>query len=463
MRRRAPSIAFLLAAAVIAGSCSVPYEGEPSYRPRALESPPVVGEAREPASTAALNLQQCIQRALDSSRGIAIADRRILMARDRLDEVTTDLYPRVFAEGRYQARTNDQGGDFMGQSFVLGDRDVGSGRVSLLVPIYTFGLVSSKQESETIQEEISALDAERAREDLTLAVSLAYYRLLEAQRIQEVVAESIGLVERQLQIARDFYEQGLVARNDVLTAEVQLADRRQQAIQAENNVQLARATINRLMSLDVGEPTRIVDVLETEPWQGSFESALQVAVEKRPDLEALRLQVDVARAEYRVTAAGDNPYVYGFGDYMYSSDSFLINDDWLQGGVVLTIPIFDGYSTPTRLRRKEKEIAQAVDVHDDRMDDIVLEVKKAHLNVRDAGARIPVAQKSIDQAQDNLRITRDQYAEGWLTSADVLREADRLSRTRVNYYRALYDYHSAFASLVHVLGDTPPPPDGAKK
>ena len=148
---------------------------------------------------------------------------------------------------------------------------------------------------------------------------------------------------------------------------------------------------------------------------------------------------------------------------MYSSDSFLINDDWLQGGVVLTIPIFDGYSTPTRLRRKEKEIAQAVDVHDDRMDDIVLEVKKAHLNVRDAGARIPVAQKSIDQAQDNLRITRDQYAEGWLTSADVLREADRLSRTRVNYYRALYDYHSAFASLVHVLGDSPPPPDGAKK
>jgi len=102
------------------------------------------------------------------------------------------------------------------------------------------------------------------------------------------VADSIGLVERQLQIAQDFYDQGLVARSDVLTAEVQLADRRQQAIQAENNVQLARATLNRLMSLDVGEPTRIVDVLETEPWQGSFESALQVAVERRPDLEALR-------------------------------------------------------------------------------------------------------------------------------------------------------------------------------
>jgi len=444
---------------------------QPMTQPGAQPGAPPAAPGGAASSAEALELppitlREAIEMALACSRGLQIADRRILIARNQVDEAYTMLIPRVNAEGRATARSNDIGGQFGDQKFVIGDQYVGTGKVEILVPIYTFGLVTSKVEAETLKGDAAELDADRARQDVVYAVSHAYYRVLEAQKIQTVVEESIKVVRRQYEIAQDFHAQGLVAKNDVLSAGVQLANREQQRIQAENNVQLAIATLNRLLRFGVNRRTSLVDVLEVEPWNGSFVSAVEVALRERPDLKSLERQVEIARAEYRVTRATNMPFVYGYGDYMYSSDSFLVNDDWFAGGLVLNVPIFDGLETHTKLKRKEKEIEQAIDIHDDRLDDVVLSVKQAYLNVRESSKRIPVARKSIEEAEENLRIIRDQYAEGWVTITDVLTEEERLSRARSNYYQALYDYHAAYAALVHEIGAEPPseepPGDGSR-
>lgn len=57
---------------------------------------------------------------------------------------------------------------------------------------------------------------------------------------------------------------------------------------------------------------------------------------------------------------------------------------------------------------------------------------------------------------ENLRIVRDQYGEGLLTSADILIEEDRLARSRSNYFRSLYDYHESYARLINAVGAEPP-------
>ncbi len=440
--------------------CATPYSDDPAYLPSVLSreanrgtTPPVAPPALE---SHGLSLGDCVELALRHHRGIRIADRRILIAKDVVDEKLGLILPKLGGEARYEARNNDRGSTFGGNTFVTGERRLGTAKVSLLVPIYDFGGAWNERESAELEVDVAGFSATRTRQDLTLAVSQAYYRVLEALRIKSVVEESLKVVARQLEMARDFRAQGLVAASDVLTAEVQEAERRQDHIRASNNVELARSTLNRLMGKGVDEPLDLRDVLEAPPWRGSFEAALQMAVEKRPDLSALKKQVDIARAEYRATRAGFLPRIYGFADYNYSTDDFLLNQDWLVGGVAIQIPLFDGGSTLARLRQREKEIAEAVDSHDERVDDIVLELKQNFLLVREAAERLPVARKTIDLADENLRVVRDQYAEGLLTSADVLAEEDRLSRSKTNYFRSLYEYHGAFARLAHAAGGTPP-------
>jgi outer membrane protein TolC len=66
-----------------------------------------------------------------------------------------------------------------------------------------------------------------------------------------------------------------------------------------------------------------------------------------------------------------------------------------------------------------------------------------------------VARQAIGLAEENLRVARDQYGAGLVTTADLLVEEERLSSARPAYFRALYDYHDAVARLAHAVGADP--------
>ncbi len=443
-------------------SCRIPYPDPAAYRPESLGGDPAAREVTRPptvppAETAppaagALTLEDCLRIALANNRRPWIADRRVLIARDRIDEAMSILLPRLTFDAQYAWRNNDLGISAMGMDIVMGERTRWSAKLGLIVPIYDFGRAQAQMRMEENRVEAGLKDAERGRQDLTLAVSQAYFRLLEARRIRDVVRESLKVVKRLEETARDFLAQGLVARSDVLAAEVQLAERQQDLIRAENNILLARATLNRLMGLDVNRPTEIADVLEAAPWNGSLEAVLKLSIERRPDLAALRRMIEAGRAEYDVIRRGNLPGIVGTLDYNYTSDQNTLNPDWLGAAVILQIPLVDGLGTQFRLMRKTKEIAEAIDIHAERLDDILLEVTQAFLQAREAAERIPVARKAVALAEENLRVTRDQYAAGLLTGADVLAEEDRLSRARSGHIRALYEYHSAAARLANAAG-----------
>jgi outer membrane protein TolC len=250
----------------------------------------------------------------------------------------------------------------------------------------------------------------------------------------------------------------LVAKNDVLVVEVQLAERRQQLIQAENNIQLAMATLDRLMDEAVTKELKLVDILEATPWKGTFESVFFLAIKSRPDLAALRRQIQIVEEQYRSTRANLMPRISGYVNASYADQDNLPNRDRrvAQGGVVADLSIFDGGLTYAQLARLSKEINEAVDSQSEGEKDILLDVKQAYLNLNDAAERIPVARKSIELAVENLRITRDQYAQGLLTSEDVLLQEERLAQARVSYYQALYAYHQSLAVLVNAIGTNPP-------
>ena len=85
-------------------------------------------------------------------------------------------------------------------------------------------------------------------------------------------------------------------------------------------------------------------------------------------------------------------------------------------------------------------------------DGIKLEVKRAYLSLREAEANISVAEKSIEQAGENYRITEEQYKASMTTSTEVLDAQTQLSQARLNYYSALSDYNIELARLRKATG-----------
>jgi outer membrane protein TolC len=83
---------------------------------------------------------------------------------------------------------------------------------------------------------------------------------------------------------------------------------------------------------------------------------------------------------------------------------------------------------------------------------ITLEVKQDYLNMQQAEKNIGVAQKSVDQAEENLRMNEERYKYQVATTTDVLDAVVLLAQTKVNYYRALSDFNIARAQLDRAMG-----------
>ena len=86
-------------------------------------------------------------------------------------------------------------------------------------------------------------------------------------------------------------------------------------------------------------------------------------------------------------------------------------------------------------------------------DNISLEVKTALLDLETAEKNIPTTRKAVEQGEENLRVSEERYKAQVTTITEVLDAQTRLTQARVNYFRALYDYHLAKARLFKAMGE----------
>jgi outer membrane protein TolC len=120
--------------------------------------------------------------------------------------------------------------------------------------------------------------------------------------------------------------------------------------------------------------------------------------------------------------------------------------------LVLSIPLFDGFYT----RGKEKEARaalQGVEIGEKQLKDgIELEVRQAYLELMEANEIIISSQENVKQAQKNVDIAEDQFAQGYVTSLDVMSSQLALTTAKTNYIQALHDQVVAMAKIDKAMG-----------
>jgi outer membrane protein TolC len=413
---------------------------------------PATGSA--PAASAELTLADAIRTALENNRIVGISRRRIGIAEDRLREVKSGDWPRLTIDASTAQRDQPAAVQFGAISVRQGDPFTAISHTALVLPLTDFGRAWNQKEAAQAGVDAARLNSERTEQDIAFQVSQAYYRVLQAQKIRGVVLESIATVQLQVRDARAFLTQGLVAASDVLSAEVRLAERQQDLIQAEANLQVAAATLNRLLGADLSRKLRLQDVSGTVQWSGNYDALVLAAHRDRSDLKAAQLQVRSSQADLQVARADNYPRLSAYAAYDTNSTSILAQREWASTGFTLSMTLFSGGAQSAVVERRQKELLEAQDQFLERQDNIALDVKQAYLLIGQTFDSVRVAEKNQQLAAENLRILRDRYTQGLVTSTEVLTAEDSASRSRSNYYQALYDHHSAIARLDNVIGQS---------
>jgi outer membrane protein TolC len=344
------------------------------------------------------------------------------------------------------------------QKMDIGVRDNYNWSVDAKQPLYAGGAIIANYDINRFGEEAAKLEEHIAVQDIIRDVKEAYYSILKAQKLLEVAKQSVERLNAHVDMARSFYEVGIIPLNDVLYSEVELANGQRELIRAENGVERIKSRFNVILRRDINTPVEVEDILAYRAFDRSLESCLGEAMAKRMEIRIQELRLEQAKAFMRVMASEYYPAVNLVGSYgRYGEDTSLNGSSYKdsESWSVMAVANWNFWEwgrTKNRVEFGRQRERQAKDLLIGMQDRVTLELKDAYLSLREAEKQVDVAKRAIAQAEENYRITEERYREQVSTSTDVLDALTLLTRAKSDYTNALGDYHINYTRLERAMG-----------
>jgi len=339
---------------------------------------------------------------------------------------------------------------------ILTSRDIYNFSTSINQPLFTGGFNLANYRAAKLGVDLSKENVETVKRDLVLQVRVGYFNILKAEKFLDVAKQTVKQFEAQLEVTKAFFEVGIVPKNDVLQAEVRLANARQALVRAENELAVAKSSFNILLRREIGTPLEVVDILAYKPFPMGFEASLEEALRQRPEVKTAQLIIDQAKENVKISKSGYFPTVSLLGNYNRLSEEPGLNGDmknerWTVQALA-TFTLWNWGNTTFKVGENKVKVIQAEDSRKQLIESITLEVKNDYLNLSVAEKNIKVAETAIEQAEENLRMNEERYKYQVATQTDVLDAVVLLAQARVNYYGALSDFNVAKAQLERSMG-----------
>ncbi len=347
-----------------------------------------------------------------------------------------------------------QPGAIVGQnSFFTANRSSFSYGVTATQTLFDFGARSSLHQAAKTSLESAKLDFRRVRNAVALDFVTAYFTLLEIEKMEAVAAKEVESLSSHMQVAHALYEAGAITKNDLLQAKVKLSDSRQRLITVRNHRALAVSSLNTILARPLGAPLKATEVSYELTTSFSLQQAWDMAVERRNEVAVFSSEITALELQERAKKAEYFPKLFASGGYAYGENRYQLHQDNWSLMLGLNMNIFSGGLTKADASKIRQRREQLIEQKRKLLDDIKLEVEQWHRNELNAKERVAATKDSVEQAEENLRITRVRYKEGVGTATDVLDAITLRTTAETNYFRALYDMRRFHAGLLHAVGD----------
>lgn len=295
--------------------------------------------------------------------------------------------------------------------------------ISLEQPIYTGGKITAANTLTQIGMEMANDNIELQRAKILCDTDQAYWLFVSVQekvKLAESYNKLLLQLEERVQLS---HKTGLITQNEVLKVKVKHNEAKLQLQKARNGLELTRMALCRQVGLPLETKIATTDSVTI----GSIQFASiddQADVTNRPEFKLMQKnvglaqqQIKLARADFLPTAGLSVGYNYvggiefGNADYSSSNASVL---------ATVKIPIFHWGEG------KQKQLAAQLE-HSMKQQEMnkntilmKLEIEQARLSVLDAQTRVQLAQESLKQADENLRVHTDNYEVGMAVLTDLL-------------------------------------------
>ena len=295
-----------------------------------------------------------------------------------------------------------------------------------------------------------------ARQNVAFQVTNAYFSALRAWEVLELDKQNLQLLQEQVRTAEARLLAGTGIKLDVLQAQSQMLQLQQRMSSDINTYEKAKMALNQAMGRTADHPIVLNTFAQVKDQNPDEIEALKTAIEKRPDLQQLRLQKELNELNATIQARAVWPTLSAQVRYAIQ-DQAVVNGNSrniqnVNYSLNMNWPIFDGLAAQAKAQRARKSADQVQISLDQLQQRVALDIQQAFMDIEAAREREIMAKAGIQLAEEGLRVAQISYKEGVGVMLDVVNAQTNLQQASNNLITARYDINIARARLYQALG-----------
>ncbi len=305
--------------------------------------------------------------------------------------------------------------------------------VTMEQPVYSGGKISAGNKMADVGIEMAGDNLTMQQMNTLEEADKAYWTYISVSEKVWLARQSVNMLEEIVQKARNAHEVGMAGRNDLLKAQVGYNSARLGLQKAQNGLELSRMELCRVTGLPFDTGITALDTII--PVNISSERILgNEQVEQRPEYRLMQKSITLQEQNIRIVKADFMPvagiqagynHIGGIG---FSGTDF--SNTSLNVLASVKIPLFHWGEGSKKINaaKIDKEIS-LLEMEKNRQL-LQLEMEQVRLNLQLAGERIRMNEEALEQAEENLRVARDNYEVGMETVTGYLLALNQWQQAR---------------------------------
>lgn len=412
-----------------------------------------------------LSLDEAINLAVTKSNQATLADTRVSTAALEVTNVKNNVYPDFKLSGQYMRLNeptvklkgplagNSEPAEGEGNQSSAKINQLMFGQASLSMPLFSgFRLKNNISASQSLLK-AQKFNAASVKEQLAMQTILLYVNLYKAQESVKLIQENLKSANQRVTDFTNMEKNGLLARNDLLRAQLQASNTQLSLDEANKMVSTINYQLVNLLKLPEG--TQII------PSEAYFKNSVDLsasvteseAVAQRSDLEALRWSQKAQEANVKIAQADYYPSLSLTGGYVaLDVQNFLQVYNAVNAGVGVSYDISNIFKNSSKVKAARSRAEETRREAEILTDNIKVQVQEALENYNLSLKQNKVYVQAVEQADENYRIVKDKYDNGLQDTNDLLDADVQQLQAKINEAFSKADITQRYYELLNASG-----------
>lgn len=289
-------------------------------------------------------------------------------------------------------------------------------------PLYMGGKIRAAYKMSVLGKEMARLNETLTATEVILQTDKAYVMLIKAKEMKKVAEKYHALLSELSKNVNSAYKHGMKPQNDVLKVQVKLNDSELSLRKADNALRLATMNLCHHIGLPL---TDVIDISDEFP---QVEEAFQMQtsdITARPEYGIVNKQVAIAEQEVKLNRSELLPHIGVRGSYDYMHGLEINDATFMKQGAFsvflnVSVPLFHFGERVNKVKSAKLKLEQARLEQESVNEKMMLELMQAANNLDEARLETRLAERSLAQAEENMKVSGKQYEVGLETLSDYL-------------------------------------------